>query len=279
MRYEQFSIREALADPFGGTLALNAGLTVYLLDNTPEIDAARRHPMVLICPGGGYTMTSDREAEPVALAFLAKGFHVAVLRYTISPQGYFPTQLFETARAMEWIRTHAEEWHCDTERIVLCGFSAGGHLAASYAALWNRAFIRNTLGLSAEMLRPNGAILCYPVITSGDFAHRYSFDALLGKRRDSAEMLRLVSVEKQVGGDVPPMFIWHTFSDDTVPVENALNMAAALAAYKIPVELHIFPKGGHGLSLCDERTTSCSYGIQSDCAVWMDMASRWLHNL
>lgn len=279
MRYEQLSIRETLADPFGGTLSLNAGLTIYLADNTPEIDAARRHPVVLICPGGGYTMTSDREAEPIALAFLAQGFHAAVLRYTVSPDGYFPTQLFETARAMELIRAHTEEWYCDTGRIVLCGFSAGGHLAASYATLWNRPFIQNVLGLSAEMLRPNGAILCYPVITSGNFAHRYSFDSLLGKRRDDAEMLRLVSVEEQVSDDAPPMFIWHTFSDDTVPVENALKMAAALAAHKIPVELHVFPKGGHGLSLCDERTTAYPYGIQSDCAVWMDMASRWLRNL
>ena len=141
MRCQQFSIKETLSDPFGGFVSLDARLTVYLVENTPEIDASRLHPMVLICPGGGYTMTSDREAEPVALAFLAQGIHAAVLRYTVSPNGYFPAQLFEAARAVEIIRAHAEEWYCNTEQVVLCGFSAGGHLAASYATLWITDFL------------------------------------------------------------------------------------------------------------------------------------------
>lgn len=279
MRCQQFSIKETLSDPFGGIVSLDARLTVYLVENTPEIDASRLHPMVLICPGGGYTMTSDREAEPVALAFLAQGIHAAVLRYTVSPNGYFPAQLFEAARAVEIIRTHAEEWYCNTEQVVLCGFSAGGHLAASYATLWDHGFLSGALGCCAEMLRPDGAILCYPAITTDAFAHRNSFEALLGKRAGDVELLRLISAEKQVGRGTPPMFIWHTFADETVPVENALKMADALVEHRIPVELHIFPKGGHGLSLCDERTTAVPAGLQRDCAIWIDMAVRWIWEL
>lgn len=279
MLFERFSITEQLADPFGGEVTLDAKLSVYIGDNSPEIDKDRKRPLVLICPGGAYAMTSDREAEPIALQFLAAGIHAAVLRYTVAPNGRFPTQIFEVARAIALIRNHADEWNCDKDRIMICGFSAGGHLCASYATLWNHNFVKETLGVGAETIRPNGAILCYPVIDSGEFAHRYSFECLLGERKDDAEFLTLLSPQKQVSADTPPMFIWHTFADDAVPVQNSLMMASALAAKNISVELHIFPEGGHGLSLADERSGSHPGVWQKDCTVWIDLAKRWAANL
>ena len=198
MQYERFTLNEQVADPFGGTVTLNANLSVYIGDNSPEIDMERKHPLVLVCPGGAYAMTSDREAEPIALQFLAAGIHAAVLRYTVAPNGHFPTQLFEVARAIELIRAHAEEWHCDTDRIIILGFSAGGHLCASYSTLWNREFMTASLGVDAETIRPNGAILCYPVIDTGAFGHEYSMKCLLGDRNGDTEFLTLLAAQNQV---------------------------------------------------------------------------------
>lgn len=279
MRYEHFTIHEQLTDPFGGEVTLNAPLTVYIGDNSPEIDKDRKHPLVLVCPGGAYAMTSDREAEPIALQFLAAGIHAAVLRYTVSPHGHFPAQIFEVARAIELIRAHAEEWNCDRDHIIICGFSAGGHLCASYSTLWSKAFVTESLGVDAETIRPNGAILCYPVIDSGKFAHRYSFECLLGGRADDPALMDLLAPQKQVTKDTPPMFIWHTFSDDAVSVQNALMMASALTEQHIPVELHIFPSGGHGLSLADVRTGSHPGVWQKECTVWIELAKRWAAGL
>lgn len=275
MQYERFTINEQLADPFGGEVTLNAALSVYIGDNSPEIDKDRKHPLVLVCPGGAYAMTSDREAEPIALQFLAAGIHAAVLRYTVAPHGHFPTQLFEVARAIELIRAHAEEWNCDKDRIIVCGFSAGGHLCASYSTLWSKSFVTESLGVTAETIRPNGAILCYPVIDSGEYAHRGSFENLLQDRKDDPELLTLLSPQKQVTKDTPPMFIWHTFSDDAVPVQNSLMMASALAEHHISAELHIFPRGVHGLALADERTANGPWLLQKECTAWINLAVRW----
>lgn len=107
-----------------------ANLFTYFLDNSPEIDPERKRPVVLICPGGGYQMTSDREAEALAVRFMAMGYHAAILRYSVAP-ARFPEALLQLATAVAMLRENAEKWHIDTEKIVVQGSSAGGHLAAS----------------------------------------------------------------------------------------------------------------------------------------------------
>ena len=134
----------------------------------------------------------------------------------------------------------------------LSGFFAGGHLAASASAFWNAPFAKEALG-DNEMLKPNAAILSYPVITSGPWAHQGSIDNLIGTDAGD-ELKELVSIEKQVSGDYPPTFLWHTATDAAVPAMNSLLMAQALAKANVPYELPIFPHGPHGLSLADERT-------------------------
>ncbi len=248
-----------------------AKLYTYFHENTPEIDLNRKRPLVLVCPGGGYEFTSDREAEPIALQMVSKGFHACVLRYNVAPQR-FPTALWELAASVAWLREHAEEYHIDADNISVCGFSAGGHLVTSLATFWNREFLHQVSGLTAEAIRPNRLISCYPVITSGEFAHRGSFDAALGERSNDPEMLELLSLEKQVTADMPPAFIWHTFSDDLVPVENSLLLASAMRAANVPFELHIFPDGAHGLSLATSETGI----VQQECAAWIDLAADWI---
>ena len=251
-----------------------ARLVTYFLDNTEEIDTKRVRPLILLCPGGGYVMTSDREAEPIAMQFLAAGFHVAILRYSVATARY-PVALREVAWSMAWLRDHAQEYHIDKDRIITMGFSAGGHLAASYGDFWkNHEFLAQELGVDAETLRPNGQILGYPVISSGPKAHRDSFTSLLGEHYD--ELVDAMSLENQVNEDVPPTFLWHTETDDLVPVENSILFFNALHEHHIPVEMHIYPIGGHGISLATEETRyRDGGGIFPQCQNWIEMAVRW----
>jgi acetyl esterase/lipase len=256
----------------------NPYMSVYLPENSSEIDLGRKRPTMLICPGGGYSMTSDREAEPVAFKFLAADCNVIILRYDVAPVR-FPAQLIELAFAIAKVREMAQEWNVDTEKIAVMGFSAGGHLAASYGVHWNKDFITDYFGFKNHENKPNAMVLCYPVITSGEKAHRGSFENLLGENSKNAEMLELVSVEKQVNQDTPKAFIWHTFEDNIVPVENSLYMASALRNANIETEMHIFPKGYHGLSLCNDAVFTDYHGDYTEVQPWIDMAIRWFKAL
>ena len=171
----------------------------YCLDNSEEIVPDRVRPSVLVIPGGGYEMTSDREAEPIAMQFLAAGFNAFVLRYSVKPS-VFPVALLEAADAMKMIREHAAEWHVDPEAIAVIGFSAGGHLAANLATSASDDVLA-AHGYDPDAVRPNGLMLAYPVITSGPLAHRGSFDSLLGERRNDTETLESVSIADAVISD------------------------------------------------------------------------------
>ena len=120
-----------------------------------------KRPVVVICPGGGYEMTSDREAEPIAMQYLARGYHAVILRYSVAPARY-PLALMQLAKTVAYLREHAGEFHIDTDKIILQGFSAGGHLAASLGVFWREKFISEALHTDAEMVKPNGMILSYP---------------------------------------------------------------------------------------------------------------------
>ena len=254
-----------------------ARLVTYIQEYSDQI-AVEERPFIVLCPGGGYGHTSDREAEPVAFKFLAMGYHVAILRYSVAPAKY-PTALLELATAVKLIRENAAAWHVDADKVLVQGCSAGGHLAASYGCFWKEEFIAKELGLTdSEILRPNGMILCYPVITSGKFAHRGSFECLLGERE--AELGVKMSLENQVTADAPKAFIWHTFEDGAVPVENSLFMAMAMRKANVPCELHIYPRGGHGLSLANKLTLSPSRKEnQPECETWIELAHTWVENL
>lgn len=279
-----------------------ARLITYIQDYTDAL-AVQERPLVLLCPGGGYGRTSDRESESIALQFLAMGYHAAVLRYSCAPSRY-PTALLELAASVRLIRENAEHWHVSPDKIVIQGCSAGGHLAACYCMFWRQDWIRERIGIPGpgdELLRPNGMLLCYPVITSGEFAHRGSFENLIGYScktddelemsheeeesdqkitREQRELLQLLSLENQVNEDVPPAFIWHTYTDQSVPVENSLLLVGALRRAGIPTEFHMYPRGAHGLALATPLTqTSDGRGVQAECASWLDLARTWLESI
>lgn len=252
-------------------------VTAYCPDDSEEIDRSLRRASILICPGGGYEMVSFREAEPVALSFAALGYNAFVLNYECAPVRY-PRALLEVSAAMAFIRGNAELFNADVNKIAVCGFSAGGHLAASLGMFWDEPFLRETLGIGQGTNRPDAMILGYPVICSGRYAHQGSFDALLGADA-SPEMASGMSLDTRVSEKTPPAFIWHTFEDDTVPVENSLLLARALREHNVPFELHIFPWGGHGLSLCNKITSGDSSGLNPHCANWLPLCNEWLELL
>ena len=225
-----------------------ATMTLYVPDNFSEIDLERKRPTVIICPGGAYSYTSAREAEPGALNFITADFNAIVLNYSCAP-AVFPCALFELASTIKTVKENAQKWHVDTDKIFVMGFSAGGHLAASYGTYLDSELVKSAFADCDLSIA--GMILSYPVITSGEKAHRGSFDNLLGEKATDEKALKLVSLEQQVSPSTPPAFIWHTFEDGTVPVENSLLFADALAKNKVPFEMHIFPDGRHGLGLAD----------------------------
>jgi acetyl esterase/lipase len=253
-----------------------AELTTYVIENSAEIDPERRRPAVLIFPGGGYRMVSDREAEPIALSFVSKGYNAFVLRYSTKPSRY-PAQLLEASAAMTFIRRNADEYNTIPGKIAVCGFSSGGHLACSLGALWNEQFIQDTLDIKKGENRPDAMILCYPVITADErYAHKGSFEILLGENPDK-ENLRKLSLENSVGQHTPPAFIWHTMEDGGVLPENSLILAKALRKHGVDFEMHLYPFGVHGLSLATEETKSPTADrINPHVSSWFGLCANWL---
>ena len=242
---------------------LNTGgayMDCYFLDTSEKLRYSTSRPVVVICPGGGYLRTSDREGEPIAMAFAAQGFHTVVLRYPCAPTR-FPTALLCLGEAMLWLRGHA----------------AGGHLAASLGVFWQEPFMAEHLGCKSEDIRPNAMILGYPVITSGEFAHRGSFENLLGES-PSPERLEYVSLEKRVTAATPPAFLWTTYTDEIVPMENTMLFASALRTAGVPFELHVYSIGEHGLGLAGKVTENhLGERVCPACEGWVTLACAWLH--
>ncbi len=271
MKHEILHLKEYY--DFLGTNGADPTLELYLPFNMTEIGREnQKRPCMVICPGGGYGFCSQREAEAVALHFLPQGFNAFVLTYSTEPHRY-PTQIREVAAVLELIYKHADDWNCDTSRIALMGFSAGGHLAASYATKFDSTEIREVFPESKQV---KATVLSYPVITADmSFTHQGSILNLLG-HEPSEEEVHYHSCDQNVTEKTPPAFIWHTASDESVPVTNSLVYATALSKYRIPYELHIFPFGAHGLSMSNpEVSRVMSADIEYD-HLWVECMMRWL---
>ena len=228
-------------------------LVVYALEPIPKVDPKRRFPAVLILPGGAYSWVSPREAEPVAMRFLSRGFTCAILNYSCAP-ARFPVALREAAMAMGFLREQADRLHIDPEKVAALGFSAGA---------------------TSAMIRPDALVLCYPVSAAHGRTHEDSFTNLCGQ--DQALKDRL-SLDRLVRRDMMPVFLWHTRTDDSVPVDGTMRLALALAEQDVPFALHVFAAGRHGLATADDlvyrrdNLPPVSDGVRD----WPELAIRFL---
>lgn len=250
-------------------------LICYEIGTDGSVSSGRRKPGVLILPGGGYSHTSGREAEPVALRYAARGYAPFVLHYACAP-AVFPVALREAAMAMRFIRENAEQFEVNPRMVAAIGFSAGGHLCGLLGTLYDDPLVAD-LG-SPELLRPDALGLSYPVAVEWGNTHQGSFENISG---GDLQLRRKLSLEKLVRADMPPVFLWHTRDDATVPCRNSLILACALEEAGVDFALRIYRKGRHGLSTADEmvypmnQVPECS----PDVAGWLDAQMRFFNEI
>lgn len=249
-------------------------LKAYYFDGNPEMSPKER-PALLVLPGGGYGYVSHREGEPLALEYYNRGYVTFVLRYNIAPTVRHPIPLLQAACAVDYIRKNTAKFHGNGQ-VFAMGFSAGGHLAGCLADFWHSIPYRGYLPTAPDS-KIDGVALCYAVITGKEqYAHTGSFANLLGKPFDEKDAdVQALSLEKHVTEKNPPAFFWHTADDGCVPSMNTLLAAAEYARLKIPYEVHIYPHGQHGMSVCDERVDT----VNVRAAKWVAECDRFFHGL
>lgn len=219
-------------------------------------------PAILVLPGGGYARQADHEAEPVAQWLAGLGIHAFVLRYRVAPDRH-PAPLEDAKQAMLYIRSCAHGLAVDHGRVGVLGFSAGGHLAATLST----AVATGSADLDVPQAVPDLTVLCYPVVSFTREVHQGSVANLLGEA-PPPDILKELSAEQRVTAGTPPAFLWHTADDDAVPVSHSLGYAGALLSAGVPAELHVFPKGRHGLGLAEDEPGPDQWS--SLCAAWLD---------
>lgn len=223
-------------------------LTAYILDSSPEMPKNALRPAMLICPGGAYVMCSDREAEPVAMHFLSMGINTFVLRYSLKENSVFPKPLNDAQEAFEFILDRADEFNIDKNKTAVCGFSAGGHLAAALGILGKR--------------KPSVMVLGYPCITE-DIC------------RGTVLYSDVPPLDGEVTKDTPPAFVFAAADDGCVPIRSTLDLCSALSKNGVSFEAHIFEKGGHGFSTADAVT--CSGNENPDVQKWVGLCKSFLN--
>jgi acetyl esterase/lipase len=236
---------------------------------TPYLPDLASGAAMVICPGGGYQHLAPHEGNDYALWLNQHGVTCFVLKYRLGSNGYrHPAMINDASRAVRWVRAHADEYKIDLHRVGIMGSSAGGHLAATLMTHFDQDDPNANDPIDRQSSRPDLGILCYAVISMGEFAHQGSKTALLGTN-PPPELVRDLSAELQVTPHTPPCFLWTTFEDKTVPMENTLLFAEALRKNRIPFDLHIYEKGGHGMGLKDKPPFAHPHPWANDCLFWL----------
>jgi acetyl esterase/lipase len=247
----------------------SVALSAYIPDAAPHANFQTDRPAVIVLPGGGYKGRYGGEAEPIVLRYVGHGACAFLLHYSVYP-AVFPQALLEVLNAVKYVRDNAERFGVDPEKIAICGFSAGGHLACSAGVFWNHACIDGMLEGDRTLYRPNKMILCYPVTTYK--SHHGSYKNLLTGAGEemTEERIDMVSVEKHVSEDAPAAYIWHNYDDKGVSVGETFLFAKALYDHQVPVEMRIYPTGGHGTCLGNYITKGLAFDERKPCEGWVE---------
>ena len=253
-----------------------ATLEGYIMDCEISLGQETNRPAIVVCPGGGYVYCSPREAEPVALRYAARGYHAFILRYSTGWDAADFSPLKEVSWAIGYIREHAEQWHIDPDKIATCGFSAGGHLAASLGVYWNDPEIMEKSGCFKGENKPNALILVYPVISTSWMENGGELARIIGDN-DWESTYKKLNLHTAVTKDTPQTFLCHTLRDCAVPAKDSVKFATALMDAGVPCELHILPNGGHGMSLATQQV--CVNGGDKSFAKWVALSVDWLNRL
>jgi len=244
---------------------------------TPYLPAADKATgaAIVVCPGGAYWALAPHEGNDYALFLNQQGIAAFVLKYRLASGGYkHPAMLNDAARAVRLVRARAGDWKVDPKRVGIMGSSAGGHLASTLVTHFDSGKDDASDPVERESSRPDLGILCYAVISMGAHTHGGSKINLLGKTPD-AESIKLLSNELQVTSQTPPCFVWHTWEDKAVKVENSLDFAAALQKAGVPFDLHVYQKGRHGIGLADKPPFENVHPWGRDLAFWLK-AQGWV---
>jgi acetyl esterase/lipase len=224
---------------------------------------------MVICPGGAYGFLAPHEGNDYALWLNQHGVTCFVLKYRLGSNGYhYPAEFQDVTRAMRWVRAHADDYKIDPRRVGIMGSSAGGHLAATLLTHFDFGDTNSADEIEQQSSRPDIGILCYAVITMGKLTHQGSKENLLGKN-PSPKLVKLLSNELQVTTNTPPCFLWTTFEDKTVPMENTMMFAEALRKNHVPFDLHVYEKGAHGMGLADKPPFTHPHPWANDCLFWL----------
>lgn len=280
-----------------------AVVKTYILDDYPKYFQQQKRPAVIICPGGGYTTLARKEGEPVALKINTMGYHAFVLNYSvifsekpksfndekdlpdINPNAYFPVQLYQLQKAIKLLQDNADEWNIDTDQIVLMGFSAGGHLVASYITYGKEL-------LKEKYIQPKAAALGYTRsnMMIDDWSEKFSTEAgrLITKYKYICQFKTEFPTEEQkleidpyshIHKKMPPVFLWHSFTDISVKALSSLTFATKLFESGIPVEFHLFSTGVHGCALADRVCASEEKQYDEGCEKWIELFQIWLRKI
>ena len=252
-------------------------LVSYCHEPNNEMPSKPRFPAVVVCPGGGYNICSPREADPIAMRYSAAGYNTFVLYYSLKEKAVFPRSLLDLCAALKFIRENADRFFIKEDNIALCGFSAGGHLAASLGVHWNNPEIMEKSGCFNGENKPNALILGYPVLSTSWIENSNNLKRIIGENADFDKRYKDLNLHTCVSESTPQAFLAHTVRDGSVPVEDSIKFAYALIEKGVPCELHIFPNGGHGLA--DGTAITNNSGGDKSFAQWMPLSISWLNRL
>lgn len=237
---------------------------------------------ILVIPGGGYFgVCDDREGEPIAMSFMAKGVNAFVLHYSVKEEAAWPKVLIEASAAMKYIKDNSEKYNIDPDKIFVTGFSAGGHLCTALGTLWHHEEIYKEIDMEYGYNKPTGIIPVYPVVTPfTSNPHLGSFCNLLHTQTPSEEELKKCALDAMVDEKSSPAFIVHTANDQIVSVNNSLALASAYAACGKEFELHIYPDAPHGVALGNDITSLGNEKYENKSIEgWIDLAVAWMKQL